>query len=230
MRRETLRAILADLEAQRAVVLATDLATGEGHLVHPFEDEGGDAEVRAAAREAATRDTSRRLERASGALFLRVFNPPVRVVIVGAVHVAQALAPMVQLAGYEVVVVDPRRTFATADRFRGVPLRAEWPDEALERLRLDRRTAVVALTHDPKIDDLALAAALRSEAFYVGALGSKKTQAARRARLAALGVAEREIERVHGPVGLPLGAVSPGEIAVSILSQLVAALRKPGPA
>jgi xanthine dehydrogenase accessory factor len=124
--------------------------------------------------------------------------------------------------------VDPRRAFATETRFAGVPLVAEWPDDALPRLGLDRRTALVTMTHDPKIDDPALAAALRSDAFYVGALGSRKTQEARRARLSALGFSERDLSRIHGPVGLPIGARSTGEIAVSILSQVVSALRSPG--
>jgi xanthine dehydrogenase accessory factor len=230
MKRELLSQLLRDLAAKRATVVATDLATGEARLVHPFEEEGADGELRAAARDAALRDASAKLERPSGALFLRVFNPPVRVVVVGAVHIAQALARMVQLAGYDVVVVDPRRTFATGERFPGVPLVPEWPDEAFAKLRLDRRTAVVAMTHDAKIDDPALAAALRSEAFYVGALGSKKTQAGRRERLAALGFADAELARLHAPVGLPIGAVTPGEIAISILAQLVGALRKPGAA
>jgi xanthine dehydrogenase accessory factor len=233
-----LSALLADLAAKRAVVLAIDLAPGgaqggEGapeppreRLVHPFDAaEAGDGALRDAARAAAEEDRSRRVELGGRAWFLRVYNPPVRVVIVGAVHVAQALAPMVQLAGYDAVVVDPRRAFATADRFAGVRVEAAWPDEALGRIGLDRRTAVVTMTHDPKIDDPALAAALRSDAFYVGALGSKKTQAARRERLRGEGFGDDAVARIRGPVGLPLGAVSPGEIAVSILSELVQALR-----
>jgi xanthine dehydrogenase accessory factor len=228
MTRELLSLLLRDVAAKRVAVVATDLATGEARLVHPFEEEGGDGELRSAARDAALCDRSVKLERPSGAVFLRVYNPPVRVLLVGAVHIAQALAPMAQLAGYDVVVVDPRRAFATEERFRGVRVLAEWPDEAFAKLLLDRRTAVVTMTHDPKIDDPAIAAALRSEAFYVGALGSKKTQAARRERLAGLGFGGAELARLHGPVGLPIGAVSPGEIAISILSQLVGALRKPG--
>jgi xanthine dehydrogenase accessory factor len=228
MTKDLLARLLADVAAKRTVVVATDLATGEAKLVRPFEAEPGAApEVVAAAREAALRDESTKLEREGGALFLRVFNPPVSVIIVGAVHIAQSLAPMARLAGYEVVVVDPRRAFATEARFDGVPLVREWPDEALARLGLGRRTALVTMTHDPKIDDPALAAALRSEAFYVGSLGSKKTQAARRERLKGMGFTDAELDRIRGPVGLPIGARSPGEIAVSILSQLVQALRAP---
>ncbi|HEX7489114.1 MAG TPA: XdhC family protein, partial [Anaeromyxobacteraceae bacterium] len=130
-------------------------------------------------------------------------------------------------AGYDVLVVDPRRAFATAERFPGIQLVSEWPDVALGRAGLDRRSAVVTLTHDPKLDDPALVAALRSEAFYVGCLGSQRTQAGRRERLAAMGFTQRDLARMHGPVGLPIGAISPGEIAVSILSQLVGALRGP---
>jgi xanthine dehydrogenase accessory factor len=228
MRKELLDRLRRDLAEKRPAVLATELASGEGRLLHPFDaGEAGDPALRLAARQAAAQDRSGVAEVAGGEWFLRVFNPPLRVVIVGAVHVAQALAPMCRLAGYDVHVVDPRRAFATADRFPGATLSTEWPDEALARLRVDRRTAVITMTHDPKIDDPALVAALRSEAFYVGALGSKKTQAARRERLRAEGFGEPDLSRIHGPVGLALGAVSPGEIAVSILAQLVGQLRQP---
>lgn len=231
MRRELLARLLAEIAANRPAVVVTTLATGESRLVDPFAPAPGeDPAVAAAARDAASRDESTKLETPAGTLFLHVHNPQVRVVIVGAVHIAQPLVRMVRLAGYEPVVVDPRRAFATEARFEGVTLVREWPDEALARLGLGRRTAVVTMTHDPKIDDPALAAALRSEAFYVGALGSKKTQAARRERLARLGFPEADLARIHGPVGLPIGARSTGEIAVSILAQLVAALRAPAPA
>jgi len=224
--RDVLARLLADLAAKRPAVLATDLASGEARLLHPSDPEpGGDPALLAAAREAAARDESARVEVAGATFFLRVFSPPVRVIVVGAVHIAQSLARMVQLAGYEAIVVDPRRAFATEARFEGIPLVQEWPDEALARLGLDRRTALVTMTHDPKIDDPALAAALRSDAFYVGALGSRKTQAARRERLRAQGFSDPALSRIHGPVGLPIGARSPGEIAVSILSQIVGALR-----
>lgn len=231
MRRALLAALRADLAAKRPVVLATDLPGGQARLLHPFGggDPGVDAPLLAAARAAAEADQSRTWQGPAGTVFLRVYNPPVRVVVVGAVHIAQALAPMATLAGFDVLVVDPRRSFATEPRFRGVALSREWSDEALARIGLDRRTAVVTMTHDPKIDDPALAAALRSEAFYVGALGSKKTQAARRERLAAQGFDAAQLARVHGPVGLAIGAVSTAEIAVSILAELVACLRK-GPA
>jgi len=230
VKKALLAALRADLAAKKSVVLATELESGAASLIHPFDElrgvgRGVEPRLFAAAREAAQDDQSRLWQGPAGTVFLRVYNPPVRVVIVGAVHIAQALAPMVQLAGYDVVVVDPRRSFATEARFRGIPLSTDWPDEALPKLGLDRRTAVVTMTHDPKIDDPALVAALRSEVFYVGALGSKKTQAARRERLGRLGFDEAAQARVHGPVGLPIGAVSTAEIAVSILSEVVACLR-----
>jgi xanthine dehydrogenase accessory factor len=231
MTREILERLRRALAEKRAVVLATDLAAGTSRLVDPYRpDPDLDPALARAAREAAERDASTRYDNPAGTVFLRVYNPPVSVVIVGAVHIAQALAPMVRLAGFDALVVDPRRGFATADRFAGIPLLVEWPDEALARIGLGRRTAVVTMTHDPKIDDPALAAALRSEAFYVGSLGSKKTQAARRERLRAMGLGEAQLDRIHGPVGLPIGAVSPGEIAVSILSEIVARLRRPAEA
>lgn len=228
MTRDLLARLLADVAARKTVVVATNLATGESRLVRPFEAEpGADAAMTAAAREAAARDESTKVEREGGALFLRVFNPPVQVVIIGAVHIAQPLAPMIRLAGYEAVVVDPRRAFATEARFENTPLVREWPDEALAKLGIGRRTAIVTMTHDPKIDDPALVAALRSDAFYVGSLGSKKTQAARRDRLRAMGFSDAELERIRGPVGLPIGARTPGEIGIAILSQIVQALRLP---
>jgi xanthine dehydrogenase accessory factor len=225
-RRDLLDAVLEATAAKRAAVLVADLGTGEARLV-PADAPGEEPELAAAVRDAARTDRSTQLERGGRTLFLRVYNPPVRVVVVGAVHVAQPLVRMVRLAGYEAVVVDPRPAFATPERFPDVALVPEWPEEALARLALDRRTAVVALSHDPKIDDPALAAALRSQAFYVGALGSRKTQAARRERLLAEGFGEADLARIHGPVGLPLGAVSPGEVAASILAELVLALRRP---
>ncbi len=225
---EILAELRRDLAAKRAAVLVTDLRRGDARVIHPFDPQPGAAgALLDAAREATTRDESRKVELAGGEVFLRVFNPPVRLFVVGAVHIAQALAPMARLAGYDVAVIDPRRGFATEDRFGGIPLVREWPDEALARLGLDRRSAVVTMTHDPKIDDPALAAALRSDAFYLGSLGSRKTQAARRERLARAGFSEAELARIHGPVGLSIGAATPGEIATAILAELVSRLRRP---
>jgi xanthine dehydrogenase accessory factor len=223
-------AVLAEVLAAAALrsprVVATELGGGASEVLDPLA--ASDHTLAVAAREAAARDASVLGEGVAGPVFLGVFNPPVRVIVVGAVHVAQALVPMVQLAGYEPVVVDPRTAFATPARFpfAGVRLVTSWPDAALAAEGLDARTAVVTLTHDPKLDDPALVAALGSSAFYVGALGSRKTHAARRDRLATeAGLDAAALDRIRAPVGLPIGAVSPGEVAGSILAELVAALR-----
>jgi xanthine dehydrogenase accessory factor len=165
-------------------------------------------------------DLSGRLPEPNGDLFAQVFNPSARLIVIGAVHISQALAPMAALAGYAVTVIDPRRAFATDERFPGVTLLNEWPDDGLEALKPDRRTAVVTLTHDPKLDDAALSVALKSQCFYVGSLGSRKTHQARLNRLKRLGFSEAELARIHGPVGLSIGALTPAEIAVSILGQI----------
>lgn len=157
--------------------------------------------------------------------FVTIHNPPLRMVIVGAVHIAQVLVPMAKIAGFDPIVVDPRTAFGSALRFPGETIIEDWPDDALEAIGLDGRTAVVLLTHDPKLDDPALKVALLSAPFYIGALGSKKTQAARIARLEAVGFTTAQIERVHGPVGLDIGAANPAEIAVSILSEVTQVLR-----
>ena len=165
-------------------------------------------------------------ETAGAAVFLTLRLTPVRVLAVGAVHISQALAPMARTLDLDATVLDPRTAFATPERFPDVPVLAEWPDEALPRLGLDRYTALVALTHDPKIDDPAITAALRAECFYIGALGSKKTHAGRVQRLTGAGFGEAEIARIHAPIGLDIGAVSPAEIALSILAEIVATLRR----
>ncbi len=185
----------------------------------------------AAARAALAADKSQTVEGPDGPVFLQVHNPPLRMIVVGAVHIAQALAPMAALAGYQVTVVDPRGAFATQDRFPGVEVSDDWPDEAMEALAPDSRTAVVTLTHDPKLDDPALEVALKSDAFYVGSLGSKKTHLARTKRLARLGIDADAIALIHGPAGLPIGAKSPAEIAVAILAQVIETRRRaPAPA
>ena len=184
--------------------------------------------TRSPTRSAATR--ARPCRPSDGPLFIQVFNPPLRLLVVGAVHIAQALVPMASLTGYDVTVIDPRRAFASDARFPGVDVRQDWPDEALEELRPDARTAVVTLTHDPKLDDPALDLALRSDAFYIAALGSTRTHAARRERLAALGHDDAAIGRIHGPAGLSIGAVSPAEIALSVMAEMTRALRQPAPA
>lgn len=228
MKRETIERLNADRSAKREVVLATHLGTGVEELLYApdYASKLFGAGIAATAKAAAIADKSGPVADPSGGqIFLNVFNPPLRMIVVGAVHIAQALARMAAIADYDVAIVDPRRSFATEERFPGVTLRHDWPDEAMAELGPDRRTAVVTLTHDPKIDDPALIAALRSDVFYVGALGSKKTHAARLARLRAEGFDDAALARIHGPVGLALGAKSPAEIAVSIMAQVTARLR-----
>ena len=219
MKRATLERLLAAAHAQQPVVLATDLESGEQRIFEPGES--------TAAADALRRDACVHVEEGGRRWFLRPWSPPVRMIVVGAVHIAQPLAAMAALAEYAVTIVDPRRAFATAERFPGVTLLAEWPDQALVALAPDARTAVVTLTHDPKLDDPALAVALRSPAFYVGALGSRKNHAARCERLRALGLGDAELARIHAPVGLHIGARSPAEIAVSILAEVTQRLRQP---
>ena len=225
------RALYDQLMAARAnktpAVLATYLRSGEQKLIFPDGAKGADDPALAqAARAAILADRPVTIETASGPMFLNVFNPPLRMAVVGAVHVTQALAPMAALAGYEVTVIDPRRAFGSEQRFPGVELSHAWPDEAMNEFRPDLRSAVVTLTHDPKLDDPALSVALRSDAFYIGALGSKKTHGARLERLRGAGFSEPELARIRGPVGLAIGARSPAEIAVSILAQVTQTLRQ----
>jgi xanthine dehydrogenase accessory factor len=163
---------------------------------------------------------------ADGETFVAVHNPPLRLIVVGAVHIAQALVPMARIAGYDPVLIDPRDAFGTGARFPGETILQDWPDEAVASLGLDARTALVLLTHDPKLDDPALIAALGSDCFYIGALGSKRTHAKRAARMQAAGFDADQIGRIHGPVGLDIGAAGPGEIALSILAEMTAVLRR----
>ena len=214
--------------AGRPAALVTDLTSGLQSLRQGSDFEGNLKTtdlLASAVNQALADDRSGLVETPQGKVFIEVFNPPLRLMVVGAVHIAQPLAHMAVLSGYAVTIVDPRSAFASGERFPGVALSTEWPDEAMARQAPDRRTAVVTLTHDPKVDDPALIAALRSPAFYIGALGSKKTHAARLKRLAAEGFNDADFARIHGPVGLDIGAVSPAEIAVSILAQITATLR-----
>ncbi|SDI09637.1 XdhC family protein [Lutimaribacter saemankumensis] len=159
-------------------------------------------------------------------VFVTIHNPPLRMLIVGAVHIAQALVPIARVAGYDPVLIDPRETFGSQERFPGETIVNEWPDEGVRAFGLDARTALVLLTHDPKLDDPALTEALRSDVFYIGALGSTRTHAKRVERLTEAGFAEAEIARIHGPVGLDIGAANPGEIAVSIMAEITQVLRR----
>ena len=211
---------------RRAIALVTDLGSHQQAL---FEAGNYAPALRLspvqqkAVEEALAANQSGEIEIEGRRLFVQARVPDPRLVIVGAVHITQALAPMAALAGYEVIVVDPRRAFATAERFPGMTLRHDWPDEALDEIKLDARSAVVTLTHDPKLDDPALDRALRSHAFYIGSLGSKKTHAARLHRLSEAGFDEAALARIHGPAGLAIGAKSPAEIAISVLAQMTAA-------
>lgn len=209
----------------RAIVRAVDLATGEALLIDPGRDAGALGEAAAAA---VSHDRSASVEADGKAWFLTVFNPAIDLAIVGAVHIAQPLVRMAALLGFRARVIDPRGSFATNERFPGVTLSHDYPDDAFARAPLHRRSAVVALSHDPKIDDPALTAALASPAFYIGALGSRKTQAARIERLKSRGFGEEQLTRIHGPVGLAIGATSPEEIALSIIAEIVQVTRTAG--
>ena len=218
-----LRALNSDLAARRPVAVITHLATGEQTLVHPGEPTTDDLAPLLA--DAFLKDKSQVVQTPAGEVFINVFNPSLRMVIIGAVHISQALIPMAKGAGYDVTVIDPRTAFASGERFAGVKLDARWPDEALPGLALDRRTAFVALTHDPKIDDPALKIALASDCFYIGALGSSRTNAKRVERLAEAGLTAAQIARIRAPIGLDIGAIGAPEIAVSILAEITAHLR-----
>ena len=224
MKAETLAALQDARANRRALALATRLSDGAETLIYPDRVEGvlaGDQAVISAARRALAIGRSETIEVGGERIFLNVYVPPPRLIIVGAVHIAQALAPMATLMDFDVTVVDPRGAWATTNRFPGVKVVQEWADEAFDTMGLDVSTAVVTLTHDPKLDDPALEAALKSDVFYVGALGSKRTHAKRKERLGAAGITDEQFARIHGPVGLNIGAKSPAEIAVSILGQIV---------
>ncbi len=224
MRLSLLSDLNAERAARRAAVLVTDVASGEQRLVR--EAEIASDPLAGELRERLRQGRSGLVERDGRQLFLTVQTPPVRMAVIGAVHISQALAPMARGVDFDVTIIDPRTAFATPERFPDVQVLAEWPDAVLPEMGLDRYTAVVALTHDPKIDDPALAAALRAECFYIGALGSRKTHERRVRRLMESGFTEADLDRIHAPIGLDIGAVSPAEIAVSILAEIVATLRK----
>lgn len=217
-------ALLAELIEARKQRMAIALATsahGEHQLLHA----DADGDLGTAVVEALRLDRSGPVEIDGQEWFLTVYNPPLRLLVVGGSHIAQPLVSMAQAAGYDVTVVDPREAFASAERFPNVAVSNEWPTEALRTHGLDARVAVVTLTHDPKIDDPAIIETLRSDAFYLGCLGSSRTHAKRVTRLREQGVDESAIARIHAPVGLDLGAQSPAEIAVAILAQVTARLR-----
>jgi xanthine dehydrogenase accessory factor len=225
MKLETLKSLNTEREARRAAVVVTDTTTGEQRLVKAA-DVAGDP-LKPLLEKHIRSGKSGMEETPQGRVFLTVHVPPPKLVITGAVHISQALAPMAKLLGYDVTIVDPRTAFASVERFPEVQVIADWPDTALPPLGIDRYTAFAALTHDPKIDDPALTHALARDCFYIGALGSKKTHARRVERLKAAGIGDNEIARIHSPIGLDIGAVSPSEIAVAILGEITARLRQP---
>ena len=222
MKSATLARLQAERAAKRAVVLLTRLSDG-AQLLWPG-DEMPDALVEAS-KAALGSEEAGNLVQDGESWFIHPHNPPLRIIVVGAVHIAQAMAPMAAPLGFSMVVVDPRRAFANEDRLPGITLSTDWPDEAMEALAPDARTAVVTLTHDPKLDDPALDAALKSEAFYIGALGSRRTHAKRVARLTELGHGAAAMGRIHAPVGLNIKAITAPEIALSIMAEIVAARR-----
>ena len=214
------RAALASGEPS---ALVTDLKTGGTTLWR--EGAALPGAVADAARRSLKEDKSRPVSTPDGDWFIEIVAPARRLIIVGAVHIAQSLVPMAAMAGFRVTLIDPRRAYSSDERFPGVDVRRDWPDEALDELKPDLRTAIVTLTHDPKLDDPALEKALQSQAFYIGALGSKRTQAKRVERLTELGYDAKALARIHGPVGLRIGGVTPSEIAVSIMSELISVMR-----
>jgi xanthine dehydrogenase accessory factor len=224
MNRDLLERLLSARHDRRAVALVTDLETGAQRLVG--EDDAPEDTLSAALASAFRFDRGCVTSTEEGEFFVNVYNPPLKLVAIGAVHIAQSLIPIARLAGYDVTIIDPRGAFASPERFPGVTLSVDWPDEALKSIGLDRRTAFVALTHDPKIDDPALTIALKSTCFYVGALGSRKTHAGRIERLEASGVEPDALARIHAPIGLAIGARGPAEIAISIMAEMTKALRQ----
>lgn len=223
MDRGILRQLNSERNARRAVILLTDLNGGGDRLVREGETVAGP--LGEAIHKALSSGKSAIVEAEGTRFFLNVHLPPPRVVVIGAVHISQALAPMAAIAGFDVRIIDPRTAFATPERFANIVLDADWPDEVLSRHPLDSYTALVAVTHDPKIDDMPLQAALEAGCFYVGALGSRKTHAGRVERLKSNGVGEEAIARISAPIGLDIGAASPAEIAVAVLADIIRALR-----
>ena len=224
MKLDVLHDLNAERTARRAAVLVTDTASGAQRLVKAAQvktDALKDVlEKRLRMAKSGMEDTPQ------GRVFLTVYVPSPKLVITGAVHISQALAPIAQLLGYDVTIVDPRTAFASIERFPDVKVIAEWPDVALPPLSIDHYTAFVALTHDPKIDDPALEHALARECFYIGALGSRKTHAKRVERLKQAGISEADIARIHAPIGLDIEAISPAEIAVAIMGEITQVLRQ----
>ncbi len=223
---QSLKTINAARQAREAVMLVTDLSDGSGRVLR--EDDRVTGSLGGAVEKAFRSGRSGMVEADGRSLFLNVHLPPPRLVVIGAVHISQALAPMARIAGYDMEIIDPRTAFATPERFPDVPLHAEWPEIVLKDRPFDAYTAVAAVTHDPKIDDFPLKAALEAGCFYVGALGSRKTHGKRVERLAGMGLRDDVVSRIRAPIGLDIGASSPAEIAVAVLAEVISAFRSRG--
>ncbi|WP_269930115.1 XdhC family protein [Aminobacter sp. HY435] len=221
-----LKTLNAERRSRRAAILVTDMGDGRDRVVKEGDLVAGD--LGQAIAKAFRTGLSGSVEAEGRQFFLNVHLPQPRLVVIGAVHISQALAPMARIAGFPIEIIDPRTAFASAERFLEGSLNAEWPEDVLTRRPLDRYAALAAVTHDPKIDDYALKAALDAECFYVGALGSRKTHAKRVERLLAMGATPQQIERINAPIGLDIGAASPAEIAVAVLAQVISAFRSRG--
>ncbi len=221
MKDETLSLILSEKNNRNTIIVATDINSGEQIIINEKNETDINNKILIAAKDNIIQGKSEVLEIESNKWFINITLPPLRLVTVGAVHIAQPLAEIATISGYEVIIIDPRSAFANTQRFPDIKIINEWPEVALNELAIDNRTAVVTLTHDPKLDDSALNAALKSKAFYIGSLGSKKTHKARIERLKIANFTEDEIRRIHGPIGLDIGAKSPQEIAISIISEII---------
>lgn len=224
MRIEILKQLNEAKRARRAAILVTDLASGEDRLA--LEGQALEGVSADALNKAFLSGKFGLVEEDGKSFFLNVHVPPPRIVVIGAVHISQALAAMAPVAGFDLEIIDPRTAFATPERFAGVRLTADWPEDVLKDAPLDAFTALVAVTHDPKIDDYPLVSALKTGCFYIGALGSRKTHAKRVERLKEAGCTDAQIARISAPIGLDIGASTPGEIAVAVLGDVIQALRK----
>ena len=217
MKDKTLNLVLSAKNNRNSIIVATELESGQQIIINNDDDN----KIYIAAKSLIKQEKSGIVSLDSKRWFINISLPPLRLVTVGAVHIAQPLAEIATISGYEVTIIDPRAAFANDKRFPNINIVNEWPEEALISFKIDNRTAIVTLTHDPKLDDSALYAALRSDAFYIGSLGSKKTHNARIERLKIAGFTDNEIKKIHGPIGLSIGAKSPQEIAISIMSELI---------
>ena len=224
MRLADLTRLNEERAARRAAILLTALGDGSSRII--AEGEAVEGELGEAVVKAFRSGKSGTVEADGRSLFLNVHVPPPRIVAIGAVHISQALAPIARIAGFDIEIIDPRTAFATPERFAGITLHADWPEDVLKDHPFDRYTALAALTHDPKIDDYPLTEALKAGCFYVGALGSRKTHGKRRERLIAAGLDESLFDRIAAPIGLDIGAASPAEIAVAVMAEIIEALRR----